>query len=178
MNSLPKFGRASVTSPLLNSSTPRLLDLLTSSFVFIDILALFRRFWCSAARRVCGPRPVPATMEKPQTAEPAVCATRVFALVLCFHRHSRFVPPILQSTSGGVQTSRVTPPPSGLRPERVRSAIGVQFLDNDLPTCPSAHLPFLLHSSTSRLYLEAETTGRNYGGKQKRTFWHSVPGRP
>ena len=30
--------------------------------------------------------------EKPQTAEPAVCATRLFDLVLCFHRHSRFVP--------------------------------------------------------------------------------------
>ena len=56
--------------------------------------------------------------------------------------------------------------------------MGVQFLDNDLPTCPSAYLPLLLHSSTSRLHLEAETTGRHYGRKQKRTFWHSVPGRP
>jgi hypothetical protein len=39
----------------------------------------------------------------------------------------------------------------------------VQFLDNDLPTRPPAYLPLLLHSSTSRLYLEAETTGRDYG---------------
>jgi hypothetical protein len=30
-------------------------------------------------------------MGEPQTAEPAVCATRLFVLVLCFHRHSRFV---------------------------------------------------------------------------------------
>jgi hypothetical protein len=52
---------------------------------------LFPRFWCSADRRVCAPRPAPATMEKPQTAEPAVCATRLFVLVLCFHRHLRFV---------------------------------------------------------------------------------------
>jgi hypothetical protein len=46
---------------------------------------------------------------------------------------------------------------------RLRSAIGVQILDNDLPTCPSAYLPLFLHSSTSRLQkLEAGTTGGNY----------------
>jgi len=49
-------------------------DFLYSSFVFIYILALFPRFSCSADRWICGPRLVPATMEKPQTAEPAVCA--------------------------------------------------------------------------------------------------------
>jgi len=32
----------------------------------------------------------------------------------------------------------------------------------------------LLDSLTPRLYFEAETTGRNYGRKQKRTFWHNV----
>jgi len=31
-------------------------DILYLSFVFIDILALFRRFSCGADRRVCGPR--------------------------------------------------------------------------------------------------------------------------
>ena len=79
------------------SSEPgeRSLDFLTSSFVFIDILALFPRLWCSADSRVCGPRPAPAIMEKPQTAEPAVCATKRFVLILCFHRHSRFVPSFL-----------------------------------------------------------------------------------
>ena len=40
---------------------------------------------------------------------------------------------------------------------RLRWAIGVQLLDNDLPTCPFAYLPLLLHSSTPRLHLEAET---------------------
>ena len=44
--------------------------------------------------------------------------------------------------------------------------MGVQFLDNDLPTCPSAYLPLLLHSSTSRLHLEAETKGRNAKTKE------------
>ena len=76
-----------------------LLDFLTSSFVFIYILALFPRFWCSADRRVCGPRPATAIMEKPQTAEPAVCATRHFVLVLCFHIHSGFVPSILEGVA-------------------------------------------------------------------------------
>jgi hypothetical protein len=42
-----------LASKLLDSSTARL-------FVFIDILALFPRFWCSAARRVCSPRPAPS----------------------------------------------------------------------------------------------------------------------
>jgi hypothetical protein len=51
------------------------LGFLTSSFVFIDILALFPRFWCSANRHVCGSQLAP--VEKPQTAEPAVCATRL-----------------------------------------------------------------------------------------------------
>ena len=39
-----KSRKASDTS-LLNFLTPRLLDLLPSSFVFINIPALFRRFW-------------------------------------------------------------------------------------------------------------------------------------
>jgi len=98
----------------------------------------------------------PAIMEKPQTAEPAVCATGPLVLVLCFHRHSRFVPPILQSE---VEESAATFRPAV---RRLRSAMGAQFLDSDLPTCPSAYLPLLLHSSTSRLQLETETTGRNY----------------
>ena len=54
-----------------------LLDISCLSFVFIDILALFPRFWCSAVPRVCGPRLAQAIMERPQTAEPAVCATRL-----------------------------------------------------------------------------------------------------
>jgi hypothetical protein len=148
-------------------------DILTSSFVFIYILALFRRF-CSADRRVCGPRPVPAIMEKPQTAEPAVCATGHFVLVLCFHKHSGFVPSILQLVRRGVETLGNHPPPSGLRPV----ACGRQWVSNSSTTiCPPAHLPLFLHSSTSRLYLEAETTGRNCGRKQKRTFWHNLTGR-
>jgi len=71
------------------------VDFLTLSFVFIHIPGLFPRFWCSVDRRVCGPRPVPPTMEEPQTAKPAVCATRRFVIMLCFHRHSRIVPLIL-----------------------------------------------------------------------------------
>jgi len=114
-------------------------------------------------------------MEKPQTAEPPVCATKLFVLVLCFHRHSRFVSSILQSISWGVETLASPPPPSGVRPV----ACGRQLVSNSSTTiCPSAYLPLLLHSSTSRLHLEAETTGWNYGRKQKRTFWHSVPDRP
>jgi hypothetical protein len=91
------YGRLqeSATVNRIRLKVSRLSDILSLSFVFIDILALFPRFWCSADRRVCGPRPVPAIMEKPQTAEPAVCATRHFVIVLCFHRRSRFVPPIL-----------------------------------------------------------------------------------
>ena len=69
--------------------------LLYLCFVFINILALFPRFCgCSADRRVCGLR---LAREKPQTAESAVCATGLFVLVLCFHKHSGFVPSILQS---------------------------------------------------------------------------------
>jgi hypothetical protein len=51
-------------------------------------------------------------MEKPQTAESAVCATRLFVLVFCFHRHSRFVPPIFAF-------SRIA---SGSRPNLVSSS--------------------------------------------------------
>jgi len=49
---------------------------------------------------------------------PRHCTTqRHFVLVLCFHRHSRFVPRILWQTSRGVQTARGQPLPSDLRPE-------------------------------------------------------------
>jgi hypothetical protein len=50
---------------------------------------------------------------------------RLFVLVLCFHRHSRFVPLISRSTSVGIQKSRSQPPPSGLRHEDVRPTFGL-----------------------------------------------------
>jgi hypothetical protein len=49
-----------------------LLDLLTSSFVFIDILALFPRFWRSASSGVQNPRsqPPPSGL-RPEDVRPA-----------------------------------------------------------------------------------------------------------
>jgi hypothetical protein len=76
----------------VRSGTLPVRDILYLSFVFINILALFPRFWCSADRRVRGPRPDPANMGKPQAEEPEVWATRLFVLVLCFHKHSGAVP--------------------------------------------------------------------------------------
>jgi hypothetical protein len=137
------------------SGTVRLSDFLYLSFVFIDILALFPRFYArqveeSTSRGVI--RRLPAC--GPRTCGPRVvwhCTTqRHFVLILCFHRHSRFVPPILQSVSGGVQKSRIghrlpacDPSPAvdnGCPIPRQRSA--------DLPTCPPALAFALLDFST------------------------------
>jgi len=71
--SFPRVGRRPVETPqLLNSSTSCPCVLFSQTFSLCS-----PRFWCSADRRVCGPRPVPTNMEKPQTAEPAVCLIRL-----------------------------------------------------------------------------------------------------
>jgi hypothetical protein len=89
-------------------------------------------------------------MEEPQTAKPAVCATRHFVLILCIHKHSRFVPAILQSTGGGVETLGSPPPPSGLRPARDgRGRIWVSHSSTTI--CPPAHLPTCPYFCTPRL---------------------------
>ena len=53
--------------PFVWSGSARLSDFLYLSFVFIDILALFPRFWCSADRRVCGPRLAPGKVADRRT---------------------------------------------------------------------------------------------------------------
>ena len=60
-----------------------------------------------------------------------------FVIVLCFHIHSGFVPPDFAVHE--LRSRDVGEPSATFRPavRRLRSAFGVQFLDNDLPTCLS-----------------------------------------
>jgi len=86
--------RNSSTPQLLNSSTPRL-------FVFIDILALFRQIQVEKSRvesqRVKSHRcPAPGFLVWLRNSS---TPRLLNSSTVCFHRHSRFVPPILQSGS-------------------------------------------------------------------------------
>jgi hypothetical protein len=76
-----------------------------SSFVFIDILALFRQFWSATAKLPPWNRVVTelarGARERRQL-RTLRCRTPRDA-TLCFHRHSRFVPPI---SSRGVKKPR------------------------------------------------------------------------
>jgi hypothetical protein len=93
------------------SSTPQLLDILSLSFVFIDILALFRRY--------CSPGVEGRGVEKPTGVSRAVTGTCVgsyvlplnsstpqlldfstFVIILCFHRHPGFVSTFFEFTRG------------------------------------------------------------------------------
>ena len=123
------------------------MDFLSLCFVFIDILALFPRF-CdrqvekSRSRRVQHPC---SGLRPERCCRRSVwhsVAQRLFVLFLCFHRHSRFVPSFLRSTSGGAQKSRG---PTAFRP----AARGSR----------SRHESRLLDSSTPRL-LDSWTSGQ------------------
>ena len=76
---------------------------------------------CGCGRRLpaCGPRPFGRRWVWHCTPQ------RHFALILCFHRHSRFVPSILRSASGGAQNSRSELPSSDVRTEAIRPTLGL-----------------------------------------------------
>jgi len=68
------------------------------SFVFIYILALFRRFLWAKNQRHQRPSPWGEGGESSEPGEGSLrmgLTTRLFGLILCFHIHSGFVPPIL-----------------------------------------------------------------------------------
>jgi hypothetical protein len=101
--------------------------------------------------------------------------SRLLDLVLCFHRHSRFVPPILHSTSGGIETLASPPLPSGLR----SVACGRQLVSNSstticppahLPTCPCFCTPRLLDCKSWKQGPQAGTTGENKRGLSGMTY--------
>ena len=104
----------------LRRGTMRLSDFLNLSFVFIDILGLFPRFCdrqveesrsrgvsrrlLTCGSRTCGRRLV------------WHCATRrLFDLVLCFHRHSRFVSSNSSREVESRESKSEKPPVSGPR---------------------------------------------------------------
>jgi len=102
------------------SMSPPTPDFLSSSFVFIDILALFREFSISQARptRKVAPPPAPPRPRRGAPRFPPWIRRGQGGLIsepfLCFHRHSRFVPSILQSRSREVEVLSSQQSPSEL----------------------------------------------------------------
>jgi hypothetical protein len=138
------FGFA--TPRLLDSSTPRL-------FVFIDILALFRRIRVEKSRvesrRVTSSRHPPSTSCFGSTTPRLLDSStpRLFVFIDILALFPRFC-------SREVEESRRWGALRHLPACGPRATVAVGS---------GSHTPRLFDSSTSRLHLDAETTGRNYG---------------